>query len=259
MSRGRCNDAPNNATGRKIQADASLINNQNNEDLGKLFKTLKLGWLGDFGGSYLCEDGIVTHCKYSLDKFQFIGGACVESISDAPFSSEKLWDAWMAIRSRRILESILECIGGSEGDIPERLKARNVKPEAVWECENGLGVTSQQLQKAVKVVEAWACCVDELFQTYDYLVLPSSQVYPFDATLDWPKSVAGKSMDTYHRWMEVMVPVTLLGLPCVTIPAAIGKNGLHNIGLQFFGPKNADAGLLSLARWYHANIEIKMN
>jgi len=220
---------------------------------------LKLGWLGDFGGSYLCEDGIVTHCKYSLDKFQFIGGACVESISDAPFSSEKLWDAWMAIRSRRILESILECIGGSEGDIPERLKARNVKPEAVWECENGLGVTSQQLQKAVKVVEAWACCVDELFQTYDYLVLPSSQVYPFDATLDWPKSVAGKSMDTYHRWMEVMVPVTLLGLPCVTIPAAIGKNGLHNIGLQIFGPKNADAGLLSLARWYHANIEIKMN
>ncbi|KAL7468923.1 hypothetical protein ACHAXS_009182 [Conticribra weissflogii] len=245
--------------GGKSKLNATLINNQSNEELDKLIKTIKLGWLGDFGGSFLYDHGILSHCKSSLEKFQCIGGACVESISDAPFSSGKLWDAWMAFRSRRILMSIHECIGGIEEDIPERLKASNVKPEAVWECESALGVTSQQLQQATKVVEEWSSCIDELFQTYDYLVLPSSQVYPFDASLDWPKSIAGKSMDTYHRWMEVMVPVTLLGVPCVTIPAGGETNGLHNIGLQIFGPKDADAGLLSLARWYHLNINMNTN
>lgn len=61
-------------------------------------------------------------------------------------------------------------------------------------------------------------------------------------------------MDTYHRWMEVMVPVTLLGLPCVTIPAPISTRSLP-IGVQIFGPKGSDAKLLKLARWYSRSLK----
>ena len=61
-------------------------------------------------------------------------------------------------------------------------------------------------------------------------------------------------MDTYHRWMEVMVPVTLLGVPCVTIPAGAGLAGLP-IGIQIFAPKGQDAKLLKLARWYCKNVD----
>jgi amidase len=57
-------------------------------------------------------------------------------------------------------------------------------------------------------------------------------------------------MDTYHRWMEVVVPVSLAGVPCVTVPAGFGAAGLP-IGLQLFGPKGSDARLLALAEAWH--------
>ena len=46
----------------------------------------------------------------------------------------------------------------------------------------------------------------KLFDRYDYLLLPSAQVFPFDANVHWPKAISGVTMDTYHRWMEVVVP-----------------------------------------------------
>ena len=57
-----------------------------------------------------------------------------------------------------------------------------------------------------------------MFDKYDFLVLPTAQVFPFDANISWPKEIAGKTMDTYHRWMEVVVPGTLSGCPVINVP-----------------------------------------
>src|SRR6516225_7533719 len=35
------------------------------------------------------------------------------------------------------------------------------------------------------------------FTEYDYLVVPTAQLFPFDANLDWPKEIAGRKMETY--------------------------------------------------------------
>jgi hypothetical protein len=49
--------------------------------------------------------------------------------------------------------------------------------------------------------------------THDGLVdVDIDEIYP-------PRQINSKMMDTYHRWMEVSVPVSLAGLPCVTVPA----------------------------------------
>jgi amidase len=57
-------------------------------------------------------------------------------------------------------------------------------------------------------------------------------------------------MDTYHRWMEVVVPASLLGLPAVAVPAGFGPQGLP-MGLQLIGRHGDDARLLELAEAYH--------
>ena len=57
-------------------------------------------------------------------------------------------------------------------------------------------------------------------------------------------------MDTYHRWMEIVVPVSLAGLPAATVPAGFGETGL-SIGLQLFGLRGEDYSLLQLAQAYH--------
>jgi amidase len=65
-------------------------------------------------------------------------------------------------------------------------------------------------------------------------------------------------MDTYHRWMEVMIPVTMSGCPAISVPAGFGPQGLP-MGLQIWAPWRGEFGLLQVAyaheqatRWVEA-------
>ena len=40
------------------------------------------------------------------------------------------------------------------------------------------------------------------------------------------KEIAGKTMDTYHRWMQVMIPVTMSGCPALTVPVHYDDYGV---------------------------------
>jgi amidase len=91
---------------------------------------------------------------------------------------------------------------------------------------------------------SWYKAITQLFEQYDYLLLPATQVMPFDATFDWPKEIAGRKMDTYHRWMEVVIGPTMAGLPVLAIPA-----GMHQglpIGFQLIGKPQAEMELLQM-------------
>jgi amidase len=57
-------------------------------------------------------------------------------------------------------------------------------------------------------------------------------------------------MDTYHRWMEVVVPVSLIGLPSLAVPCGFGAAGLPT-GMQIFGPTGSDARMLAIGQAYH--------
>lgn len=244
--------------------DASVVIDKDMDDLISLVKGSKIGWLADWGGSLPFENGVLLHCKRALDLFESSGGASIECMPEAPFPSEYLWESWMSIRSYKILHSLSESIGCDINEVVPILKARHVKPEAIWECECEISQTRQQLKLALDRVHEWSLCAEELFKSHDFLALPSSQVYPFDASIDWPKSIAGKKMKTYHMWMAVMVPVTLLGVPCVTIPALSFHHGEYGssgppMGIQVFAPKGKDAELLQLARWYHRNFDVNID
>ncbi len=82
------------------------------------------------------------------------------------------------------------------------------------------------------------------------LVLPTAQVWPFPADWRWPETVAGRTMDTYHRWMEVVIPVSLLGLPASACLRGSARR-VCRCGMQLFGPRGADLALLQMAQAYH--------
>ena len=124
-----------------------------------------------------------------------------------------------------------------------------IKPEALWEHDQGQGLSGVQTMEASTRRSAFYQHMVALFKRFDVLALPSAQVWPFDAGLRWPSHINGVEMDTYHRWMEVSIYATLGGLPAISVPAGFNAAGLP-IGLQLIGRPQGDAALLRLAHAY---------
>ena len=124
-----------------------------------------------------------------------------------------------------------------------------MKPEMIWEIGHGRDLSAAEVYAASLGRSDWYRYLSTLFETYDFLILPSAQVFPFDAELDWPKTIAGRAMDTYHRWMEVVIGPTLAGLPAAAMPAGFGPQGLP-AGIQIIGRPRADRDVLAIAAAY---------
>jgi amidase len=204
-------------------------------------KGLRIGWLGDWGGAYRCEPGILELCEAALLVFEDMGAEVVPV--PPPFPAEQLWQAWTTLRA--MLNA-----GDKAGLYADPVKRAALKPETVWEIEQGQGLSAAAVHGASVIRSRWYARVARLFQDYDALVLPSAQVWPFPAEWRWPQAIDGRAMDTYHRWMEVVVPVSLAGLPALGLPAGFGAQGLP-MGMQVFGPVGADAKVLALGQAYH--------
>ena len=69
-----------------------------------------------------------------------------------------------------------------------------------------------------------------------------------------PERIGDCQMDTYHRWMQVVVPASLAGLPVVTIPAGFSKEGLP-MGIQLIGRRFGESKLLQIAQRYHETVD----
>jgi amidase len=200
---------------------------------------LRIGWLCDWGGAFAMEDGILALSETSLRVFETLG-CQVESVAP-PFSADEIWESWVTLRSWSV----------AMGLAPLTEQTAKLKDSALWELEQGLAVSALEIQKASEVRSAWFRAAAALFDRFDALVLPSTQVWPFTNELPYPTEIAGHTMDTYHRWMQVVIPVSLIGLPSLAVPSGFGAAGLPG-GVQIFGPRGSDAKVLGLGAAYHA-------
>lgn len=200
----------------------------------------RIAWLGDLGAHLPFEPGILALCRNALASLEGAGCVVEDVVPDFPY--EHLWNAWCLLRHW--------LVSGRLNDFyQDPAKRPSIKPEAIWEIENGLALRAIEVIEASRVRTAWYQVVRRLFETHDYLVLPSAQVFPFAAETHWPDHVGGRKMDTYHRWMEVVVPGSLLGCPALNVPVGFNDDGLP-MGMQIIGRHQADLAVLQLGFLY---------
>ncbi|NIL15474.1 amidase [Pseudomonas sp. AN3A02] len=207
------------------------------EPLQRDFKGARLGWLGDYNGYLPMEDGVMSLCESALKDFAALG--CEVEHCQPEFSLARLWQTWLVHRHWLIQGSL----GAAYADPQKRVL---LKPEAQWEVQGGLQLSAADVYQASVSRSDWYRALGKLFERYDFLLLPTAQVFPFDAQQAWPRLVAGREMDTYHRWMEVVIGPTLAGLPSMSVPVGFNPQGLP-MGLQIIGPAQADRAVLQLA------------
>ena len=201
----------------------------------------RIAWAGNWGGAYATEPGILDLCEQALAVFEDLG-ARVDAIPP-PFPAADLWAAWTTLRA--MLNA-----GGMADLYADPATRAQLKPETIWEIEQGQTLSAAAVYRASAIRSAWYARAAELFDTYDAVVLPSAQVWPFPVEWRWPQIINGTVMDTYHRWMEVVIPVSLAGLPALSVPVGFGANGLP-MGMQIAGRAGADAAILAMGQAYH--------
>jgi len=89
------------------------------------------------------------------------------------------------------------------------------------------------------------------FAEHDVLVLPTSQVPPFQADQEFPTSINGRPMRTYLDWMRSAYFITVTGCPAISLPAGTTPDGLP-VGIQVVAPFGADRRLLEIASAFEA-------
>lgn len=205
------------------------------------WKGKRIGWLGDLNGGLPMEAGVLDTCVKALEAFKALGMS-VEAASLSE-TADEMWRTAVTLRHWSVGSDL-------QAFYDDPAKRAQMKPEAIWEVEGGMKLTGPQLAAASagrsRIYQAFRTA----FERYDFLVLPTAQVFPFENATRWPKAIAGVEMDSYHRWMEVTLPATMAGLPVLAVPAGFGGANRLPMGLQIIGPNHADLAVLKLGHAY---------
>ncbi|MDG0998012.1 MAG: amidase [Gammaproteobacteria bacterium] len=230
--------------GRNTADTIALLNTIASNPIEAEFSALdlsssRLAWMGNLDGYLAMEAGIVDLCEKSL-KLLSDAGATVEATTPR-FNFSDLWLCFTTLRH-----------GGRTSLRPywDDSETRDMlKPELAWEIQEGIKITDADMTAANQLRQAWYVELNRLFNQYDFLVWPTAQVFPYSKKTPWPVQIDGREMDTYHRWMEVVIYGSLGGLPVVNVP--VGFDAANRpMGMQVIGRFGEDKKVLELALAY---------
>jgi amidase len=128
-----------------------------------------------------------------------------------------------------------------------RTKRDLLKPEVIWNIEEGLKLTVEQIERAEAQRVGMTARAVEFFRTYDVLLAPTTIVPPFPIENRYVAECAGKKFDNYVEWLGIVYAITLACCPSLSLPCGFTEAGLP-VGVQVIGPPRADAQVIAGAK-----------
>ncbi|HVW75790.1 MAG TPA: amidase [Rhizomicrobium sp.] len=209
-------------------------------DLKADFKGRRIGWLGDLNGAMPYEPGVLDLCRTALKSFETLGMTVDAAMPDA--APEPAWQAFIKLRQ-------WQQGGNLQTYYADPVKRALLKPEAIYEVEGGAKLSAFDISAASHVRSQWSYAVQRLFDRFDFLTMPTAQLFAFDINAHWPREIAGHAMQTYHEWMKTVCLITMAGTPTLAVPAGFDGRGL-SMGLQIIAPVHREMDCLRLAYAY---------
>jgi amidase len=128
-----------------------------------------------------------------------------------------------------------------------RTKRDLLKPEVIWNIEQGLKLSVEQIARAEAQRVAMTARTIAFFKSYDLLLSPATIVAPFPIENRYVAECAGKKFDNYVEWLGIVYAITLACCPALSLPCGFTASGLP-VGLQMVAPPRGEAKLLGGAK-----------
>ena len=128
-----------------------------------------------------------------------------------------------------------------------RSKRDQLKPEVIWNIEEGLKLTVERIERAEAQRVAMTARAVAFFEDYDLLLTPATIVAPFPVENRYVAECAGKKFDNYVEWLGIVYAITLACCPALSLPCGFTASGLP-VGLQMVAAPRGEAQLLAGAK-----------
>jgi amidase len=211
-----------------IHEDASTFRQPLEHD----FRGTRIGWTPNLG--YLpVEKAVADTCAATLPQWANCGFEVDDSYPDIQGSM----DCFKTLRA-----SYYAQFGAALLDSHRHL----MKDTVIENIEAGLRLSATDITAADAARTGLYQNVLAFFDDHDFLILPSTQVQPFDVETDWVREIEGQRLHNYLDWMAICCVITTFGLPAISVPCGFTEKGLP-VGLQIVGRPRDDLGVLRAA------------
>ncbi|HUA19478.1 MAG TPA: amidase [Bryobacteraceae bacterium] len=203
-----------------------------NRPLDRKFNGVRVAWFKDLGGLPF-DPRVRSVVDSQRQTFESLG--CIVEQAEPDFTGAEF--AFMTLRALASAHA--------QG---ERLRAHPDAYKATLrqEIEEGLRLTGSDVARAETLHgQVWRN-FQAFLEKYEYFVLPTTQVPPFDVKQEFPTEINGVKMGTYIDWMKACWYISIVGNPAISVPAGFTPEGLP-VGLQIVGRYDADFSVLQMA------------
>ncbi|QOY90738.1 amidase [Paludibaculum fermentans] len=114
------------------------------------------------------------------------------------------------------------------------------------EIEEGLRLTGQDLARAETAHGVMWRRFQAFLEKYEYFVLPTTQLPPFDVNTPYPTEIEGVRFTNYIDWMKACWYISVTGNPAASVPGGFTAEGLP-VGVQIVGRHHQDFAVLQMA------------
>jgi amidase len=202
------------------------------QNLERDFKGVRVAWYRDLGGLPF-DRRIRTAVDAQRKVFENLG--CI--VEEAEPNLAAAAQAYDTLRAWSYVSSYAELM---------RKHRDQMKDTVIWEVERGLKFSGADIAQAESQhTQAW----DHMrifLEKYEYFIVPSTQVPPFDVNQPYVTEIEGVRMKTYTEWMQCCGLISILENPSISLPCGYTPEGLP-VGLQIVGRHRDEWSVLQMA------------